>query len=175
MLVAILEPDASRFSVPSKVLTYLCAGRAIVGVLPPDNSVAEILSTQGAGLVVTGAGRRRGGGGPAPRRRGGRRAMGRAGRRYAERAFDPETAADRFLEIFGARAADCARRRAARSDRRPAGDATAPDLDYVLVGGQSDVEHGRHPTRARTTDDKVAAIWAVPPSRWVIEDREAFR
>ena len=45
VLVAILEPDASRFSVPSKVLTYLCASRAIVGVLPPDNSVAEILST----------------------------------------------------------------------------------------------------------------------------------
>ena len=40
------------FSVPSKVLTYLCSGRAIVGVLPPDNSVAEILLTHGAGLVV---------------------------------------------------------------------------------------------------------------------------
>ena len=52
VLVAVLEPDASRFSVPSKVLTYLCSGRAIVGVLPPDNSVAEILLTHGAGLVV---------------------------------------------------------------------------------------------------------------------------
>ena len=27
--------------------------------------------------------------------------MGRAGRRYAERTFSPETAADRFLEVFG--------------------------------------------------------------------------
>ncbi len=52
VLVAILEPDASRFSVPSKVLTYLCSSRPIVGVLPPDNSVAEILSTHGAGLVI---------------------------------------------------------------------------------------------------------------------------
>ena len=52
VLVAILEADASRFSVPSKVLTYLCSDRAIVGVLPPDNSVAEILSTHGAGCVV---------------------------------------------------------------------------------------------------------------------------
>ena len=52
VLMAVLEPDASRFSVPSKVLTYLCSGRAIVGVLPPDNSVAEILLTHGAGLVV---------------------------------------------------------------------------------------------------------------------------
>ena len=103
VLVAVLEPDASRFSVPSKVLTYLCAGRAIVGVLPADNSVAEILLTQGAGVVVD------------PARRDEvasevarllddeacRGAMGRAGRRYAERAFSPETAADRFVEVFG--------------------------------------------------------------------------
>jgi hypothetical protein len=27
--------------------------------------------------------------------------MGRAGRRYAEQAFSPETAADRFVEVFG--------------------------------------------------------------------------
>ena len=103
VLVAVLEPDASRFSVPSKVLTYLCAGRAIVGVLPPDNSAAEILLSHGAGLVVD------------PARRDDvafevarlvddeacRGAMGRAGRRYAERAFSPETAADRFVEVFG--------------------------------------------------------------------------
>jgi colanic acid biosynthesis glycosyl transferase WcaI len=99
VLMAVLEPDASRFSVPSKVLTYLCAGRAIVGVLPPDNSVAEILLTHGAGLVV-------------PRDDAAsqvarllddevcRKAMGRAGRRYAERSFSPETAADRFVEVF---------------------------------------------------------------------------
>ena len=30
-----------------------------------------------------------------------RGAMGRAGRRYAEQAFSPETAADRFVEVFG--------------------------------------------------------------------------
>jgi hypothetical protein len=100
VLLAVLEPDASRFSVPSKVLTYLCAGRAIVGVLPADNSVAEILLTHGAGLVVDrdeaatavaalldDAGRQR--------------AMGEAGRRYAEKAFSPETAADRFVDVFG--------------------------------------------------------------------------
>lgn len=103
ILVAILEPDASRFSVPSKVLTYLCSGRAIVGVLPPDNSVAEILVSRGAGRVVD------------PARRDDvatevaelldheqeRRAMGRAGRRFADQAFSPETAADRFIEVFG--------------------------------------------------------------------------
>ncbi len=33
-IVAILEPDASGFSVPSKVLTSLCTSRAIAGELP---------------------------------------------------------------------------------------------------------------------------------------------
>jgi glycosyltransferase involved in cell wall biosynthesis len=103
VLVAILEPDASRFSVPSKVLTYLCASRPVVGVLPPDNSVAEVLSTHGAGLVVD------------PARRPdvaavvagllddevARKAMGAAGRAYAEATFSPEVAADRFLDVFG--------------------------------------------------------------------------
>ena len=103
VLAAILEPDASKFSVPSKVLTYLCSNRAILGVLPPDNSVAEVLTSQGAGEVVD----------PADRDRvvaaaqellddeDRRRTMGQAGRRYAEQTFSPETAADRFLEVFG--------------------------------------------------------------------------
>lgn len=103
LLVAILEPDASKFSVPSKVLTYLCSSRAVLGVLPPDNSVAEILSTQEAGVVVDPADRTLVVKEAAallsdPDRR---HAMGRAGRRYAERTFNPETAADQFLEAFG--------------------------------------------------------------------------
>jgi colanic acid biosynthesis glycosyl transferase WcaI len=108
ILVAILEPDASCFSVPSKVLTYLCANRAIVGVLPPTNSVAEILGAHGAGRVVD----------PAHRLdvaaevaellndEGTCRAMGAAGRRYAERTFSPDRAADRFIEVFGDRVAE---------------------------------------------------------------------
>jgi colanic acid biosynthesis glycosyl transferase WcaI len=99
ILMAVLEPDASRFSVPSKVLTYLCAGRAIVGVLPPDNSVAEILLTHGAGLVV----RRDEVASEVARLLNDepcRKTMGRAGRHYAERSFSPETAADRFEEVF---------------------------------------------------------------------------
>jgi glycosyltransferase involved in cell wall biosynthesis len=103
LLVAILEPDASKFSVPSKVLTYLCASRAVLGVLPPDNSVAEILNSEEAGVVVD----------PFERTlvvkeaaallddHNRRHAMGRAGRAYAERTFSPETAADQFLGVFG--------------------------------------------------------------------------
>ena len=78
VLMAVLEPDASRFSVPSKVLTYLCSGRAIVGVLPPDNSVAEILLTHGR-RPGRRSRRRGGGGGPAARRRGGPAGHGTGG------------------------------------------------------------------------------------------------
>ncbi len=52
VLVAILEPDAGVFSVPSKVLTYLCAGRAILLAVPPVNLAARTVTRSGAGVVV---------------------------------------------------------------------------------------------------------------------------
>lgn len=52
VLVTVLEPDASRYSVPSKVLNYLCAGRAVLGVMPADNGAASTLLTTGAGVVT---------------------------------------------------------------------------------------------------------------------------
>jgi colanic acid biosynthesis glycosyl transferase WcaI len=52
ILIAILEPDAGIFSVPSKVLTYLCAGRPLLLVVPPENLAARIVSENGAGIVV---------------------------------------------------------------------------------------------------------------------------
>ncbi len=52
VLVAILEKDASRYSVPSKVLNYLCAGRPVLALLPSNNAVAEIVRSVDAGIVV---------------------------------------------------------------------------------------------------------------------------
>lgn len=52
VLIAILEPDAGAFSVPSKVLTYLCAGRPILGAIPPENLAARTIARAGAGLTV---------------------------------------------------------------------------------------------------------------------------
>jgi putative colanic acid biosynthesis glycosyltransferase WcaI len=103
ILVALLEPEASRFSVPSKVLTYLCSNRAIVGVLPSDNSVAEILSNHGAGIVVDPADRQLVAGVVARllNEEDLCRDMARAGRGYAERTFSPERAADQFIGVFG--------------------------------------------------------------------------
>lgn len=48
VLVAILEPEASKFSIPSKVLSYLSAGRPVLGLMPQDNpAAADITATGG--------------------------------------------------------------------------------------------------------------------------------
>lgn len=52
VLVAILEPDAGVFAVPSKVLTYMCAGRPLLLAVPLENLAARIVKSMGAGVVV---------------------------------------------------------------------------------------------------------------------------
>lgn len=52
VLLALIERDAGTFSVPSKVLSYLCAGRPIVLAAPKDNLAAQIVASIGAGVVV---------------------------------------------------------------------------------------------------------------------------
>jgi colanic acid biosynthesis glycosyl transferase WcaI len=102
LLVAVLEPDASKFSVPSKVLTYLCAERAILGVIPLDNSVAEILLSNHAGVVIDPADRQSIAAAVIELLRDDdyRRDLGHAGRHYAEIEFSPKRAADQFEAIF---------------------------------------------------------------------------
>lgn len=111
VLVAVLEPEAGVFSVPSKVLSYLCAGRAVLMGVPPENLASKIVERTGAGLVVppkdnaafvaaaeellADAGRRE--------------AMGRSARGYAEATFDIETITDRFERVFGSAGVELAR------------------------------------------------------------------
>jgi glycosyltransferase involved in cell wall biosynthesis len=52
VLLAILESDSGAFCVPSKVLSYLCAGRPIAMSGPLDNLSARILEQSGGGLTV---------------------------------------------------------------------------------------------------------------------------
>jgi glycosyltransferase involved in cell wall biosynthesis len=52
VLVAILEADAGAFAIPSKVLTYLCAGRPVLAAMPPENLAARTISRSGAGFIV---------------------------------------------------------------------------------------------------------------------------
>jgi glycosyltransferase involved in cell wall biosynthesis len=52
VLVAILEAEAGGFSVPSKVLSYLSAGRPVLAAIPAENLAARLLKRAEAGIVV---------------------------------------------------------------------------------------------------------------------------
>lgn len=47
VLVVLLEKEAGAFSVPSKTLSYLCAGRPIVGLMPAENLAASLIEQTG--------------------------------------------------------------------------------------------------------------------------------
>ena len=102
ILVAVLEADAGVFSVPSKVLSYLCAGRPVLLAVPKENLAAKIVVESGAGLAVE----------PndiagfsaaaeqlieSPERR---TQCGQAARHYAEAHFDIKKIGDQFEAIL---------------------------------------------------------------------------
>jgi glycosyltransferase involved in cell wall biosynthesis len=102
ILVALLENDAGPFSVPSKVLSYFCAGRPILLSAPANNLSARLVENAAAGLCVP-AGDRRTFVAAADRLRAEPQTcarFGAAGRVYAENAFDISGVADRFEAMF---------------------------------------------------------------------------
>jgi glycosyltransferase involved in cell wall biosynthesis len=100
VLIAILEMDAGVFSVPSKVLSYHCAGRCLLGAMPLQNLAARIILENRTGLCT------------APDDFSGfieaaerlyadrqlRSQCGERARLYAENSFDIKKIADRFEE-----------------------------------------------------------------------------
>ncbi|MEJ2408463.1 MAG: glycosyltransferase family 4 protein [Novosphingobium sp.] len=100
-LIVILEPDAGIFSVPSKVLTYMCAGRAILGAIPLENRAARMVREVGAGLVVSPLEPERLTANALALQRDvlARHEMGVAARAYAERAFSIVEIGERFQSI----------------------------------------------------------------------------
>lgn len=52
VLLAVLEEDAGVFSVPSKVLTYLCARRPLLLAVPKVNLASRIIESTSAGITV---------------------------------------------------------------------------------------------------------------------------
>lgn len=107
VVVALLEPDAGIFSVPSKVLSYMAAGRPILLAAPAVNLAARTVTREDAGRVVE------------PTDGEGfvaaalalladldsAEAMGANGRRYAEQAFAIERIADRFEALWSEKTA----------------------------------------------------------------------
>ena len=102
VLITLLDSGAGSFAVPSKTLSYLCAGRALIVAAPAANEAARMVKRAGAGIVVS----------PdnpdgllkAAERLLSRRSLcaeyGRNGRAYAERVFAIEAIADRFLSVL---------------------------------------------------------------------------
>lgn len=121
-LVAFIDSDASRYSVPSKVLSYLCVGKPLLLSVPEDNLSARIVLREEAGLVAA----------PGQHREFVEKArwlmaapevctwMGANGRAYAERAFQIENIALKFEAAFlqqetGQRVIGSASRRSSRA------------------------------------------------------------
>ena len=102
ILIGVLGRDAGVFSVPSKVLTYLCAQRPLFLAVPGENLAARIVTGIGAGVVVEPDDRH------ATRSAllrlvedpDERAAMGLRARAYAERTFEIESVTDRFESIL---------------------------------------------------------------------------
>ena len=104
VLLSVLEADAGIYSVPSKVLSYLCAGRAIVLSAPANNLAVRLVQSSGAGRATI------------PGRHDDlvaavfgllddvalRTSCARQARAYAERTFDIGMIANRFEHIFRA-------------------------------------------------------------------------
>jgi colanic acid biosynthesis glycosyl transferase WcaI len=102
VLVAMIDNEAGRFAVPSKVQSYLCAGRPILLAAPRENLAARTVVRANAGIVVepddtegflAAAAKLR----ADPHLRA---KLGANGRAYAERVFNLERIADLFEEVL---------------------------------------------------------------------------
>lgn len=102
LVVAILEPYAGILSVPSKVLTYLCAGKPILAAIPPENLAANIIATAGAGIVIPPVDEAAFVAAARQMLEDSERlaSWGRAARSRAERDFDIHAIGKRFLDII---------------------------------------------------------------------------
>jgi glycosyltransferase involved in cell wall biosynthesis len=102
VLVATLEADAGQFAVPSKVLSYLCAGRPLLLAAPAINHAAAVVRRSGSGFVANpdepeeiSAAAQRLADDPILRS-----SLGACARRYAEREFSISRIAARFEEVL---------------------------------------------------------------------------
>lgn len=103
VLVSLLEPEAGVFSVPSKILNYLCAGRPVLGAMPLVNQASKTITeahagvvvepTDGAGFLATAQ---------ALRNDQALAKLGQAGRSYAEANYAIATIGLQFEQVFTA-------------------------------------------------------------------------
>lgn len=102
IFIAVIEPEAGVYSVPSKILTYLAVGRPILASVPAENLAARLIERNKAGLTAQPgdneaflAGLRRLSADSALRDQ-----LGTNGREYAGKAFDIKLIGERFLSVI---------------------------------------------------------------------------
>jgi len=102
VLISLIDTDAARFSVPSKVLSYMAAGRPILLSVPSSNLAAQIIQDSNSGIVI------------APGDADGfltaaarlmsdeelQLSYAAAARAYAEKNFDVAKVADKFMAMI---------------------------------------------------------------------------
>ncbi len=102
VLIAALEPEAARYSVPSKVLAYMTAGKPILAAIPAENLASRTILAAAAGVIVNPAD-------TSELRRSARSLiddedrrirLGAAALAYARANFEIDGIAQRFEEIF---------------------------------------------------------------------------
>lgn len=100
VLLATLLPETADFSVPSKVLSYLCAGRPVVALVPDHNPVATLINDDAQAGLATSDERQ------LDRfilsllaDRGTAETFGKSGRNYAEANFDLVDAARQITDL----------------------------------------------------------------------------
>jgi glycosyltransferase involved in cell wall biosynthesis len=102
VLIAIIELEAATFSVPSKILSYMCAGRPILLASSLNNLAARLVVSANVGIVVppddveklVGAAKVLYGNSKL------REIYGRNARTYAEKAFDIVAISKVFESVF---------------------------------------------------------------------------
>ena len=112
LIVGLLEPEATTFSIPSKVLTYMASGRPLIGLMPMDNPAAADITTCG-GFVAEptpdGAQRAAAWLADTAADEGRRDQIGRQTRDVAEEKFDPDRITSRFEAVITGMAGAVAR------------------------------------------------------------------
>jgi glycosyltransferase involved in cell wall biosynthesis len=100
ILLTLLEPEAGVFSVPSKVWSSYCAGRASLLFVPSDNLASKVTEETNAGIVVHDFDKLLVAVKKLYQDDGLRIQMGKNARNYAETHFKIEDIAHQFIEII---------------------------------------------------------------------------
>ncbi len=98
VLVATLDPTATEACVPSKILSYLCAGRPIVAFMDSACPSAQIVEEAEAGVATTTAGDLVNAITKFVNEPEDRKLAGKQGRSYAERNFSRDAVIERFVK-----------------------------------------------------------------------------